>query len=131
MPTPFLNRNDETVANLYHRDIISTMNFKRILLEFYAAGRRVDGILALLDYSQLRRIMDTLHEYPHTDLAWESLPESRSELLKHCTTEEEGRDFIARHYQEDRPHVEYLRSAIIEAAPETDRVSLGWGRLEC
>lgn len=108
-----MSMDTDRIALLIKHDRLTPVMLTYVLLEYARDDRSaLEKLIMATSDQNLEWVYDVLTTYPQTDVGWEILPASRTPFLRPDLERHELADVEQRQYQDDRPHVEYLRNRI-------------------
>ena len=108
-----MNTETDKLEILIKLDRLSPVVLTYTLLKYARNDRSgLEKLIMAANGQALESVFDVLTTYPQTDVGWHILPMSRTPFLRSDFERHELADVEQRQFQEDRPHVEYLRSRI-------------------
>lgn len=108
-----MDKSTARIVDMLKQEMISPAAMTHLLLEYAREDRSsLDDLIGVLKTDSIIAVYDITSMYPQTDVGWNILPLSREPLLRPDLGSRELADVNHRQYQEDRPHVEYLRTRL-------------------
>jgi hypothetical protein len=104
----------DKVIKLIANDLLSLLQLTKWLVEYAATNRtQLARILSTLKPNTVQQVWECLMEvYPISEFGWSVLPLTRNAFSSCNIGSQDQADLGKMLYQEDRPHVEYLRDVL-------------------
>ncbi len=103
----------DKLIRIIERGMLSPVSLADLLLTYATEDRSaLQRLMAVTKPEDLGHVYEILFLYPQTEIGWSILPAGRAPFLNPEHSRKEAFDVDRRQYQEDRPHVEYLRDLI-------------------
>jgi hypothetical protein len=103
----------DSYAKIIKRQVLTDLGLTRLFVSLARKDRAaLEVLLPAATPEDLDWVYDTLTIYPKTDFGWGVLPTTRKQFERPDLTFAEAAELEHGFYQEDRPHVEYLRRRI-------------------
>lgn len=103
----------KSMAKLVSKSKFGPVVLTQLLLDLARTNRNaLEELWLAAPAKDLEEVFLILTLYPHTDVGWQILPLSRAPYMRDGLERAEIGDIHQRQFQEDRPHVEFLRAKI-------------------